>query len=214
MQEKEIRSVVMSIYLKALGDQFHQLHPMLQKRYAISKQHAFRGSGVMKKISGGPRWLYPIFYLGTKTKLLFPERGTNIPFQIKNTSRIGASGKEEVHWQRTFSFGQKKRHFNALMTLDEERLMIEDYLGEPALMYSDLSFKVNGDDGSMTIQSLNQRMVLGRKEIPLPQFFQGLATVTERYLEDRESFHIHVTVKNPIIGTVFSYEGEFTSDNE
>jgi Domain of unknown function (DUF4166) len=204
----------MSIYKKAIGDQFHQLHPMLQKRYSFSKQEGFCGSGVMKKISGGPRWLYPIFYLGTKVKLLFPERGTNVPFQIRNTCKSGADGKEQVHWQRTFSFGQKTRYFNALMTLDEERLIIEDYLGEPALLYSDLAFQVNRHDGSMTIHSLNQRMVLGRKEITLPRFFQGLATVTERYLEDRESFYIHVTVKNPMIGTVFSYEGEFTSDSE
>ncbi|WP_226657137.1 DUF4166 domain-containing protein [Pseudalkalibacillus hwajinpoensis] len=204
----------MSIYKKALGEHFYQLHPMLQKRYTFSKQHDFFGTGVMKKISGGPRWLYPIFYLGTKAKLLFPERGTNIPFQIRNTFRCGVDGKEQVHWQRMFSFGHKTRYFNALMTLDEKRHIIEDYLGEPALLYSDLAFQVNGDDGSMTIQSLNQRMVLGRKELPLPRFFQGLATVTERYLEDRESFYIHVTVKNPIIGTVFSYEGEFTSESE
>lgn len=204
----------MSIYKYALGDQFDQLHPMLQKRYSFSKQQHFCGTGVMKRISGGPRWLYPLFYLGTKAKLLFPEKGTNIPFHIRNTCRSGADGKEQVHWQRTFSFGPKKRYFNALMTLDEERLIIEDYLGEPALLYSDLAFQVNGEDGSITIQSLNQRMVLGRKEIPLPRFFQGLATVTERYLEDRESFYIHVTVKNPIIGTVFSYEGEFISENE
>ncbi|MDQ0481774.1 DUF4166 domain-containing protein [Guptibacillus hwajinpoensis] len=202
----------MSIYKKALGKQFQHLHPRLQKRYEISSLNSFQGSGVMRKISGGPVWLYPFFFLGTNWKLLFPEYGENISFVIKNTPRKGKNGEEQVHWERIFYFGKKKRYFNALMSFDEERSIIKDYLGEPALMYSDLAFNVDETTGSITIQSQDQRLVLGRWEIPLPRIFQGLAAVTESYIEKEKAFHIKVKVENPIIGSLFSYEGVFRDD--
>jgi len=111
----------------------------------------------------------------------------------------------------SFNFANKKRYFNALMSLDDRRNVIKDYLGEPPLVYSDLAFNVS-DEGAITIHSLNQRLVLGKIEVPLPKPFQGLATVTERYDEANAVFRINVNVRNPIIGHVFSYEGEFVQD--
>ncbi|WP_233144096.1 DUF4166 domain-containing protein [Lottiidibacillus patelloidae] len=200
----------MSIIKQSLGNSFNKLHPMLQKRYDISEEKPFQATGTMRKISGGPKWLYPFFYFGVHWKLLFPEHGENIPFTIKNTARHGKNGEEQIHWQRIFHFGEKRRYFNALMSLDKKRNIIEDYLGEPPLMYSDLKFSCI--DGGLRIDSYKQRLVLGRIEIPLPKVLQGLATVTERYNEEKGVYEISVIVKNPIIGQVFGYEGEFTSD--
>ncbi|WP_432360021.1 DUF4166 domain-containing protein [Sporosarcina sp. UB5] len=201
----------MSIYKKVLGDDFARLHPMLQMRYDIADGSSFKATGTMKEIKGGPRWLYPLFRLGVNWKLLFPERGKNIPFLIKNTVRHGDNGESQIHWERIFQFGSTKRYFNALMSLDEKRLVIKDYLGEPPLVYSDLAFDVS-DDGSLKISSLNQRLVLGKIEVPLPKLLQGLATVTERYDEANAVYQINVNVRNPLIGHVFSYEGEFVQD--
>ena len=66
----------------------------------------------------------------------------------------------------------------------------------------------------MTIKSLGQRLVLGKIEIPLPRIFQGLATVTERFDDEQGLYQIHVTVRNPLIGMVFSYEGMFSADDD
>lgn len=204
----------MSIYARALGDRFNDLHPMLQKRYGQLSKRPFYGRGIMKTIHGGPKWLAPIFYLGTRWKLLFPESGTDIPFSITNTPKIGKGGEEQVHWERVFHFPDKKRYFNALMSLDDRQSIIKDYLGEPPLVYSDLTCTVNASDGSLTIESRKQRLILGRWELPLPRIFQGFATVTERYIDDRETYSIHVRVHNPLIGTVFSYEGVFTYEEK
>jgi len=181
---------------------------MLQKRYDLTESSVFKATGTMKEIKGGPKWLYPLFRLGVYWKLLFPERGKDIPFTITNTARLGPAGENQIHWERIFHFGAKKRYFNALMSLDEERFVIKDYLGEPPLVYSDLAFEVS-EEGAITIHSLNQRLVLGKVELPLPRILQGLATVTERYDEDNHVFRINVDVRNPLIGHVFSYEGEF-----
>lgn len=202
----------MSIYKKVLGDQFNLLHPMLQKRYDIVENRAFNGSGIMTTIKGGPGWLYPLFKLGVTYKLLFPERGHNIPFTIVNSYRIGHDGEEQIHWERIFHFGKKKRYFNALMSLDPNRNVIKDYLGEPSLFYSDLALQVT-KNGQLTITSLRQRLVLGKLEIPLPKIFQGLATVTEMFDDESQLFLIKVVVKNPLIGTVFLYEGEFSTND-
>ena len=201
----------MSIFRNVLGDNFNRLHPMLQKRYDLPIGTVFRASGVMKEIGGGRKWLYPIFKIGVRWKLLFPERGINIPFTITNKAFVGENGESQVHWERVFQFGKTVRYFNALMSFDAKRLVIKDYLGEPHLLYADLDFQV-ATDGSLTITSLGQRLVLGRFEIPLPRIIQGLATVTERFDDERGLYLIHVTVRNPLIGIVFSYEGEFSAD--
>ncbi|MEZ7171133.1 DUF4166 domain-containing protein [Sporosarcina sp. OR05] len=198
----------MSIYKHVLGDDFTKLHPMLQKRYHIEPDTPFHGKGTMTAITGGQKWLYPLFKLGVGWKLLFPERGENIPFTITNNARFGANGEAQIHWERVFHFGSTHRYFNALMSLDGKRGIIKDYLGEPALLYADLAFTVK-DDGALTIESLQQRLVLGKIEIPLPRLLQGLATVTESYDDELEVYRIAVTVRNPLIGNLFSYEGEF-----
>lgn len=195
-----------------LGNEFYRLHPMLQKRYSIGAGSCFKGSGIMKKIQGGPKWLYPLFVMGSRWKLLFPEYGRNIPFTIVNSPRVGKTGEEQVHWERIFYFGEKKRYFNALMSFDQERQIIKDYLGEPSLLYSDLVLTVS-KEGALIITSKRQRLIIGRIEIPLPKPLQGLATVTERYVEERAAYSIQVIVRNPLIGDVFSYEGEFRENN-
>lgn len=98
------------------------------------------------------------------------------------------------------------------MSLDEGQQIIQDYLGEPHLFYSDLLLTVT-PEGNLKIESRHQRFVLGRWEIPLPKVFQGLATVIEKYIEEKDCYSIHVMVKNPLIGTLLSYEGEFKRDD-
>jgi len=201
----------MSIYKQVLGERFYSLNPMLQRRYEYIDDKPFQAKGVMKKISGGPKWLYPLIWLGTKRKLLFPEKGCEVPFKIVNTPCVGECGEKQVHWERIFYFKNKVRYFNALMSLDLKRGVIKDYLGEPSPLYSDLTFFVS-PEGNLLITSGKQRLVLGPVELPLPKLLQGNAAITEKYDEEKGVFLISVEVRNPLVGTVFSYEGEFLPD--
>ncbi|MBN6886576.1 uncharacterized protein DUF4166 [Cytobacillus horneckiae] len=195
----------MSIYKSALGEDFKHLHPMLQKRYSFIQQ-TFIAKGKMRKIIHGASWLKPLLYLGIRRKLLFPEQGVDIPFQITNRS---INTGNDIYWERIFYFHGKARYFNATMSLNDASGIVQDYLGDPAVIYSDLHFYVM-DDGSLLISSGKQRLVLGKLEIPMPRWFQGIAEVREKYIEESKQFHINVHVKNPIIGLIFAYEGEFT----
>ena len=201
----------MSIYRQVLKDDFACLHPMLQKRYEFAEGTIFKASGIMTTIKGGPKWLYLLFQFGVRWKLLFPEHGHDIPFTIVNSCYLNAAGEQQIHWERTFMFPKKTRYFNALMSLDERRMVVKDYLGEPSPLYSDLKFSVL-DEGGLKIESLDQRLVMGKSEIPLPRVLQGLATIIETYDDDCEVYRISVQVKNPLIGQVFSYEGTFVAD--
>lgn len=116
-----------------------------------------------------------------------------------NSCRVGNKGEQQIHWERIFYISGRHRYFNALMSLNDERKIIKDYLGEPSILYSDLCFHV-GINGDLHIESDQQRLVCGRLEIPLPRWLQGVAKVKETYIEERNVFSIQVEVRNALIG--------------
>ncbi|WP_349408527.1 DUF4166 domain-containing protein [Pseudalkalibacillus sp. SCS-8] len=201
----------MTIYQNLLGEDFQRLHPKLQKRYALRKDKPFCAAGKMTSVQTGPWWLLPFLRLAAQWKFLFPESGKDIPFTIKNTCRTLPSGLDEVYWERTFYFDNATRHFNAFMTIDSERKVVRDYLGEPKLFYSDLYFDVL-PDGSLVIRSGAQRFVMGKIEIPIPKLFEGVVEVKEGYDHVREAFTINVHIHNRLIGRLMTYEGEFNEE--
>lgn len=198
-----------SIYRIILGDAYERLHPKLQQRYDITEQRAFHGAGKMDEIAGGSVWISPIFGLGAKRRLFFPERGKDIPFTIYNEASINTDGKTIVTWNRTFAFGRKRRFFDAVMYLNEQQNEIIDYFGQPPLLVSTLSFQVD-DQGAMNISSKKQWLHLFGKNIPLPKAFYGEALIMESFDDERNCFRIKVEVRNPLAGTLFSYNGTFT----
>ncbi|WP_223701230.1 DUF4166 domain-containing protein [Sutcliffiella deserti] len=202
----------MSIYHTLLGDDFLKLHPKLQARYTLPLGEPFYAVGKMSKIETGAYWLKPLLKLATRWNFLFPESGKDVPFTIKNTCRSLSTGEEEIYWERTFYFKEVKRHFNASMTIDADRRVVRDYLGEPNLFYSDLMFKVT-PDGSLHISSGYQRLVMGLMEIPIPQVLRGVVTVEEGYDDVREVFTIQVFIHNRIVGRIMAYEGEFEAQS-
>lgn len=202
----------MTIYQELLGGEFQRLHPNLQARYALPIGKPFHGVGTMSKIETGATWLIPFFKLATRWHFLFPENGKNVPFTIKNTSRLLPTGEAEIYWERTFYFDKVTRYFNAFMTFDAHRSVVKDYLGEPSLFYSDLKFTVT-QEGCIHISSGRQRLVVGKLEIPIPRFLEGVVIVEEGYDDAREVFTIQVDIRNRIVGRLMTYEGEFKANS-
>lgn len=197
------------IYETLLADKFKQLHPKLQERYELPINEEFFASGTMQVIKSGPKLLRPMYALFTNNHFLFPESGEDVPFTISNKSYINDKGLAEVYWERTFYFPGATRKFNATMTIDLERKVVKDYLGDPAIFYSDLQFDVT-QDGSLLIRSSEQRVIIGRHEIGLPRVLKGRVTVTEGYDDVRNQYTIHVSIFNDLIGRMMMYAGYFT----
>lgn len=202
----------MTIYQTLLGIDFLKLHPKLQERYALPIGEPFYAMGTMSKIETGAKWLTPLLKLATRWQFLFPENGRDVPFTIKNSSRILPNGEAEVYWERTFYFEDVTRHFNAFMTIDAERRVVKDYLGEPSLFYSDLKFDVSSE-GRLLIRSGLQRVVVGQVELPIPRLLEGAVSVEEGYDDVRDVFTIQVYIHNLIVGRLMAYEGEFTTQS-
>ena len=144
--------------------------------------------------------------------MFFSERGEEIPFTIQNIAERDEYGQELVRWNRTFYFHNKKRYFNAVMQFDENENEIVDYFGEPHLLVSTLHFHID-ELGAMHISSKKQWFYMFGRKMPLPKFLYGEAKIVESYDETLQCFRIHVQVRNPLIGSLFSYKGTFVERN-
>jgi hypothetical protein len=195
-----------------LGEKFQKLHPKLQHRYALPLNQTFYAEGVMSEIQTGSKLLSPFYRLASKLDFLFPESGENISFTIANRCTINQDNEAEVSWERTFFFPEAVRKFNAKMTIDLEKQLVKDYLGDVPLFYSDLLFDVT-KEGFLLITSGTQKVVLGKKEIPIPNLLQGRVTVLEGYDDVKNVYTIHVSIYNPLIGRIMMYAGEFTESD-
>lgn len=199
----------MTIYSTLLAEKFQQLHPKLQHRYALPLEQTFYATGVMHQIQNGSKLLAPFYRLAVKLNFLFPESGENIPFTIANRSVINQDQEAEVSWERSFFFPNAVRKFNAKMTIDLEKQLVKDYLGDVPLFYSDLLFDVT-KDGFLLITSGVQKIVLGKKEILIPNLFKGRVAVLEGYNDVKNVYTIHVSIYNSLLGRIMMYAGEFT----
>ncbi|WKA56572.1 DUF4166 domain-containing protein [Planococcus shixiaomingii] len=202
----------MTIYSTLLAEKFQKLHPKLQHRYALPLNQTFYAKGVMHQIENGGKLLSPFYHFASKLNFLFPESGENIPFTIANRCLLNQDGEAQVSWERTFFFPKAVRKFNAKMTIDLERQLVKDSLGDVPLFYSDLQFEVT-KEGFLMITSGTQKLVLGKRELLIPNLFQGRVSVLEGYDEVKEVYTIHVSIYNSLIGRIMMYAGEFTESD-
>lgn len=208
--ERERSDIVSSIYEKSIIN-YHLLHPKLQKRYQLDGSHTFSGTGTMSEISGGSFLVRMLLKLGVFFRCFFSERGKDIPFTIQNRTCLLKSQHTGIEWNRTFFFKGKKRFFDAIMIYDEKENRILDFFGKPHLLLSVLTFEASLD-GSLTITSGKQWLLICGKRIPLPKWLTGTSVVCETFDEKKNCFTIEVHVQNTILGTLFFYKGTFQEE--
>ncbi|MGG5776193.1 DUF4166 domain-containing protein [Bacillus subtilis] len=199
-----------SIYEKSIIN-YHLLHPKLQKRYQLDGSQTFSGTGTMSEISGGSFLVRMLLKLGVFFRCFFSERGKDIPFTIQNRTCLLKSQHTGIEWNRTFFFKGKKRFFDAIMIYDEKENRILDFFGKPHLLLSVLTFEAS-HDGSLTITSGKQWLLICGKRIPLPKWLTGTSVVCETFNEKKNCFTIEVHVQNTILGTLFFYKGTFQEE--
>ncbi|MEX2670825.1 MAG: DUF4166 domain-containing protein [Phycisphaeraceae bacterium] len=200
---------MISIYQRALGEDFQRLHPKIQQRFGFSSTDgvASIGRGVMEDIWRGRFYTLPFLYIGTWRRIMFPERGQNIAFAIHNYAYVDSFGRETVTWVRQFETSTPRR-FDATMVYSEQRQCIVDYLGSHQHLAVDIHPTV-GEGGSLCIRSGEQRFYEGMIGFRFPMIASGYAEVCEWYDDDREQFGIEVRVTNNTWGPLFGYRGRF-----
>jgi hypothetical protein len=198
-----------SIYQRALGSDFSRLHPQIQRRFSLSSPRgvAAIGTGVMEEIWRGPAYTLPFLYLGAWRRIMFPETGRNVPFQIENYAYRDRFDRETVTWIRTFN-GARRRRFDAYMIYSEQRNCIVDYLGTHQHLAVDIDLRV-ADNGGLALVSGAQRFYEGPVGFSFPMLFSGVAEVCEWYDDATRCFRISVEVRNRTWGRLFGYRGTF-----
>jgi Domain of unknown function (DUF4166) len=206
------RNGVRSIYERALGSDFARLHPEIQRRFGFSSkdQTACVGRGVMDVVWHGPMYTLPFLYIGTWRRIMFPESGRNVPFQIENYAYLDPLGRETVTWIRAFHTNRQRR-FDAYMIYSEKRGCIVDYLGTHQHLAVDLELSVAAN-GGLRVCSGGQRFFEGPIAFAFPPLFSGIAEVCEWYDDATRQFRIEVTVRNRTWGKLFGYKGSFQTE--
>ncbi len=198
-----------SIYQRALGERFNELHPQIQKRFGFSSEDKVCsiGAGVMHHVWHGAPYTLPFLCVGAWRNIMFPESGRDIPFRIHNYAYVDSFGRETVTWIREFN-NKKPRRFDATMIYSEQRGKIVDYLGTHQHLAVDIDIDV-AENGGIRLRSGDQRFyerVLGFR---FPLLFSGVADVCEWFDETSGKFYIDVHVHNDAWGPLFGYSGCF-----
>lgn len=203
-----------SIYQVALGSDFARLHPRIQERFGFSSADgvASIGRGVMDEVWHGPPWTLPFLYCGAWRRILFPERGRDIPFTIENYAFLDRFGRETVSWIRTFRTRRTTRRFDAYMIYSQRRGGIVDYMGTHEHLAVDLDLSVD-DRGGLRLRSGAQRFYEGRVAFTYPSLLTGVADVCEWYDDAARCFRIRVDVTNHRFGPLFGYRGRFQAES-
>lgn len=198
-----------SIYQRVLGPEFARLHPRIQERFGFSSADGVTsiGRGTMERLWHGPFWTLPFLMLGTVRRIMFPERGADVPFTIRNYAYVDSLGRETVTWIRDFAT-RKPRRFDAYMILSEARGIIVDYLGTHQHLAVDLELSVM-ENGGLRLVSGEQRFYEGPISFRFPMLFSGVAEVREWFDDEIGRFRIEVVVSNPTWGRLFGYSGTF-----
>jgi len=201
--------IVMSIYREVLGPEFDRLHPQIQKRFGFSSADCLAaiGRGVMDELWHGRFYTLPFLYIGSGRRIMFPERGTNVPFTIRNYAYRDRFGRETVTWVRDFRTRHPRR-FDAYMIYSRERGKIVDYLGTHQHLAVDIDLSVD-DRGGLRLRSGAQRFYEGPIAFSFPMFLSGFADVCEWFDDSIGKFRIEVKVANRTWGPLFGYRGSF-----
>lgn len=204
----------MSIYRRAMGEDFERLHPMIQQRFGFDSTSgvASVGSGIMERMERGGWWTVPFLWFGSLRHIMFPNTGVNVPFSVHNYAYVDRHGRETVTWVRHFEFPERRRWFDATMVYSEKRRTLIDYIGNQQHLSVDIACSVDEATGGIRLRSGEQRLYEGRLAFKFPLFASGVADVVEWYDDENEEYRISVEVGNKIFGTLFSYSGRFQAE--
>ncbi len=199
-----------SIFQQAMGTEFEELHPMLQRRFGIglAAREACVGRGVMTEIRRGPWWTVPFLQVGRLRNILIPDVGTDVPFTIENYPYRDPFGRETLTFVRDYRVRGRARRFDATMVLAGGRVL--DYLGTHQHLAVDLDLRAR--DGQLVLTSDAQRFYAGPVGFRFPMLFSGRAHLREWFDEADGVFRVDLEVTNRTFGFLFGYRGWFTCE--
>ena len=190
-----------SVYERVLGERIAELDPALRAYFGeLPAGGIGHGAGVYEVAGSRHRWLAPVLAWLAWRRVLFPEYGRGIPFEVVNTpAPAGLAAR------RTFSFPRRTRVMADAMSIVDGRL--HDRLGRRGGLEVELLLDVV--DGALHMRSGRQWLHLGPLRVRMPGLVRvTLAETAVPGPPARQRVDVRMTA--PVLGEVFRYAGEFT----
>jgi hypothetical protein len=195
----------------ALGALFDELDPATQRRFGIraTDDRAHFGVGTMTTMRVG-RWATRLLRPWNRHAIGIDASGTNVPFTITNFGFIDEHGREGMTVSRRFSVGDRIVSFDATMLQGGNGEVI-DQLGSDQSVVAYLHAAVDQHTKGIRLTSTRLALVArSGQTIRIPTVLAGTATVHEWWDSSTHCFRISVSVRHPLFGEVFGYDGNFS----
>jgi hypothetical protein len=189
--------VTASVYQRVLGTAFDQLAPELVPYFSGGNGVGI-GQGVFEVAGSRVRILRPVLAFLAWQRILFPEFGRDVPFDIVNTARDDGT----LGAVRTFHFPRRDRPLEDAMRVVDGYL--HDYLGRRGGF--EVRMTVTVRDGRLRLRSSRQWLHLLGVRVRIPQL--AIVTVDESWFDGHQ--HVDVRLRSPLLGEWFRYAGSFT----
>ena len=186
------------MFKAVLGSNWDRLDPVLQARYNFVPGTTKILAGTMQVKHGRlARMLMPLIRI---TGALVPVQGSG--FQVTVTTDVSG---DELKWMRIFKKDNKTYDFKSSMREKGDKII------ESVGMGIGLRMQLKAVQGGLEYIDKGYVISIGKYVIPLPfHWLLGRSHVVEKtsLLPDRE-IHLLFTIRHPLFGFVFSYEGDF-----
>lgn len=205
-----------SVVERAMGDAFADLHPALQERFGLAsgESRRFVGEGRMRSVRHN-RLAWPALWWSGRRNVLFPETGSEVPATVRMRAFEDADGRETLAYVREFDMRERRRRsdgstrrLDSYLQYDPSSDRVRARLGRRGDVESLLRFEA-APDGSLRVTSETQWLRRGGRALPVPGLLGTTADVRERYDEELDRFEVDAEFRNPVLGTVFAFEGAF-----
>jgi hypothetical protein len=201
-------------FYPALGAACESLPPRLREHF-LQPPGTRRYRGTMRRVWRRGGWqgtiIRPMLWLASFSDKLLAQTGADVPFEMEHTVAVLPDGRATMTFDRWFRFPRRTRRFSALWVLDAERTRVLDLIGRDRRLEVELDLKV--EEGAAVVRSGRQWVRIGPLRLPRPGWLSGHAEVREWERPDG-ALEVRVTIRNPLLGAFFGYEGSFARVEE
>ncbi|MEY7849161.1 DUF4166 domain-containing protein [Natrarchaeobius sp. A-rgal3] len=198
------------LFERAVGEDWSTLHPQVRDRYGLEVAGGREAVGVgrMDELTRSPLAL-PVLWLATIDDFLFPEGGTDVRFSVVTEPFVDGNGNEALRLERRFDTSPP-RTFVDTLRWNPARDCIVDLFGTRGHVAADLY--ADAEDGALALSIGTQYLRVGGRSLALPGPLSARGRLTDWYDDETECFRVEADIENPLVGSIFGYEGSFQND--
>jgi hypothetical protein len=205
-------AAVTSLFERALGEQWDDLHPKLRDRYGLvaDDDSVTVGRGTMTRLStGAVAW--PVLWLATRQDFVFPESGADVPFEIRTHAALDGRGAEALHLRRHFETSPS-RDFVDVLRWNYRDDCLTNVFGRDGYVAANLDLAV--EDGGIAIEIGPQWVHVGGRWLRLPDPLAAGGSLRDWYDDYAERYRVAASITNQLAGHLVGYHGGFQTSFE